>query len=163
VGFGCDLLSLAAGRQYQPCKTKDNLCNSLVESDVVILHGAPVPPLECNCGWTTVYLENFPRKSGHHALESLVAGGEVRVLGTVELIRSDDGIVSTDLEHMLSSLRWSSVDSKGVVRMVDGTPVLQARLERCFNLPVLDEVLYQLRQATGCMVHLLPWKMSQLI
>ena len=61
---------------------------------------------------------------------------------------------------MLGGLRWASVDSEGVVRVVDGTPVLQAGFEGGFNLPVLDEVLHQLRQATGGVVHLLAYMMG---
>jgi hypothetical protein len=115
-----------------------------------------VSPLERN-GWrTTVDLKNFPCKRGHHALESLVTRSEVRVLRAVEFVRSNDGIVSTDLEHVLGRLWWTSVDSEGVVRVVDGTPVFEARLERSFDLPVLDKVLHELRQATGCVVRLLP-------
>jgi hypothetical protein len=65
--------------------------------------------------------------------------------------------VRSDLEHVLSSLRRPSVDSKAVVIMVDGAPILQVGLERRLNLPVLDQVLDQVRETASRMRGLLSW------
>jgi len=127
----------------------------LIEAHVVILHHPPVPPLKGDSWRATVDFDNFPRKSWHHALESLVAGGKVGVLGTVVLVRSNDGIVRADLQHVLTRLRWSAIDREAVILVVDGAPVLETRLERGLDFPVLDEVLDQLWQAASSMVHLL--------
>lgn len=129
--------------------------NVLIESYVVILHGPPVPPLERHSRWATVNLKDFPSESWHHALEGFVAGSKVRVLRAVKLVRCNDSIVSTDLEHVFGGLRRSTIDGERIVLVVNGTPVFQAGLEGCFDFPILDKILNELRETAGCMVHLL--------
>lgn len=125
----------------------------LVEPDVIILHHTPVSPLESYFRRTTVHLQDLPSKRRHHSLEGLVTGREVRVLGAVVLVRRDDGIVSAHLEHVLGSLRWTAIDCKGVVLVVYGAPVGQARLEGGLDFPILDKVLDKLWKTTGFVVH----------
>lgn len=96
-------------------------------------------------GWGTgVDLEHLPREGGHHAFEGLVALLKVVVCRTVVLVARDDGIVGADLEHVVSGLRGAAVDREGVDRPVYGPPVVEVRLVRCFNLPVLDELLHEI-------------------
>lgn len=102
-----------------------------------------------------VDFEHLPSKGGHHALEGLVAGGEVGVLGAVVLVGSNDSVVGANLEHMLRALRRLAIDGEGVVGGINGPPVLEAGLERGLDLPVFDQVLDQLDEAPGFMVHLL--------
>lgn len=74
----------------------------LVETDIVILHLAPVSPSKGHLRRPTVHLEHLPRKRRHHALERLVRRGEIRRSGAVVLVRGrDDGVVGPDLEHVL--------------------------------------------------------------
>ena len=59
-----------------------------------------MPPFEGDRWWTTVHLDDLPSKRRHHSLESLVARGKVGVLRTIVLVRLNDGVVSTDIEHV---------------------------------------------------------------
>jgi hypothetical protein len=111
VGLRCDLLAL------------------VVDADVVVLHDAPVAPPEADGRRPAVYLQNLPCEGGHHALEGLVAARKVRVVGRVVLVRCDDGIVRADLKHGLSAFGLGAIDSKRVVLVVDGSPVLESGLE----------------------------------
>ena len=126
--------------------------NILVKPDIIILHRTPMAPFEGDCWWATVHLKYLPSKRGHHALESLVAGCEVGIRRAVVLIGFDDGVVSANIEHVFRGLGTASVHSKGVVLVIDGSPVLQTRFEGCFDLPILDQVLDELRQAASDMV-----------
>lgn len=49
----------------------------LIEANVVVGHGSPVPPLETYDGWRAVDLNHFPCECWHHPLERFVAGVEV--------------------------------------------------------------------------------------
>jgi len=82
-------------------------------------------PPERDLWWSTVDFNDLPCECGHHALECLVAGGKVRVFWAVVFIRGDDGVVGPDLKHLLSCLRRVSINCKGVVGVVDGSPVRQ--------------------------------------
>lgn len=95
-------------------------------------------PSETDLGRSRKHLENLPRKSGHHALEGLVAGVEGRVEGAVELIGFDDGIVGAHVEHVLACLGRTAIDREGVVGHVDGAPVFEFCLVGRLDLPVLD-------------------------
>ena len=108
-------------------------------------------PLESHDWRPAIHLEHLPRKGGHHALESLVAGCEVRVLRAVEVIGRDDGVVCPDFQHVLGGLRWAAVDGERVVGPVDGSPVGDVALEAGFQFPVLDEVLDEVWEG-GCIV-----------
>ncbi len=59
---------------------------------------------------------------------------------------SNDGVVGADLEHVLTSLGWAAVDGEGVVFSIDRPPLSKLGLVRGLNLPVLDEVLHQIRE-----------------
>lgn len=98
-----------------------------------------------------VHFKNFPSKGWHHTLESLMARIEVWILRTVIIIGGNDSIVCTDIEHMLCRLRWSAIDRESIVGTVDCSPVFNMRFERCFDLPVLDQILNQIRE-TCCFV-----------
>ena len=75
-------------------------CNILIETNVIVLHHPPMPPFEGDRWWTTVHLDYLPSKCGHHSFEGLVAGCKVGVLWTIVLVRLNDGVVSTDMEHV---------------------------------------------------------------
>jgi hypothetical protein len=49
-------------------------------------------------------------------------------------------------------LRWTAVDGKCVLAVVDGPPVLDPGFETRFDLPVLDQVLDQVRKTAGGVV-----------
>ncbi len=80
VSLGCDLLALTVQRSavksvVEPVCQKR--CNILIEPNVIVLHLAPMPPLERYRRGAAVHFEHFPRERWHHAFESLVAGGKV--------------------------------------------------------------------------------------
>lgn len=113
--------------------------HSLIQGNVILLHFAPVAPLEGDDRGPAVNLEDLPGESGHHALEGLVTRGEVGAARAVPGVgRADDGVVRADLEHVLGGLRRPAVDGKRVDLRVHGPPVAQIRLERGLDLPVLD-------------------------
>lgn len=129
--------------------------DELIEPNVIILHLPPVTPSEGHRGWTAVNLYNLPSKSWHHTLECLMGRCEIGIGRAVKFIRSNDGVISAHLEHILRGLRWPSVDRKGIVGMVNGPPILQVGFERSLDFPILDEIFHQRWQA-GCFVgHLL--------
>lgn len=123
----------------------------LVPTDIVLLHGTPVPPAERHDGRPAVDLEDLPGKGRHHALEGLVARGKVRVPGAVVFVGGDDGVVSPDPDHGLGRLGWAAIDGKCVRLGVHGPPVGDGRLERGLDLPVLDQVLDQILEGAGSM------------
>jgi len=127
----------------------------LVETDIVVLHGTPMSPLEGDFRRTTIDFQHLPRKGWHHTLEGLVATREVRVYRTVVLIWRNDGIVCSNLEHVLACLTWTSIDGKGVLAVVDCSPIRELRLEGRFDFPVFDEILDHRFEAASYMVHLL--------
>ena len=53
---------------------------------------------------------------------------------------------------MCGVLRWTTVDGKCVLAVVDGPPVLDSGFETRFDLPVLDQVLDQVRETAGGVV-----------
>ena len=55
--------------------------------------------------------------------------GEIALLRVIEVVRSDDGVVGSDLQHVFGGLWWSTVDGEGVVGAVDGAPVANVGLE----------------------------------
>lgn len=126
--------------------------NSLIETNIVVLHHTPVAPLESYPRWSAVHLHHLPRKGGHHALEGFVTGGEIRVLWAVVLVRCNDGIVRSDFEHVLSGLGRATIDGERVVFVIDGPPVFQPRFERGLYFPVLDKILHELWQRASGMV-----------
>lgn len=97
--------------------------DKLIEPNVIILHLAPVTPFEGNRWRTAINLEDLPRKCRHHPLECLMRGCKVGMSRAVELVRGDNGVVGTDLEHIFSGLRWPSVDGEGIISMIDSSPV----------------------------------------
>lgn len=126
----------------------------LVEANIVVLHGAPMSPLEGYFWRTTVNFQHLPRKGWHHTLERLVAACEVRVHRTVVLVRRNDGIVCSNLEHVLAGLTWTSINRKGVLAVVDCSPIRELGLERCFDFPVFDEILNHRFEAASGVIHL---------
>ena len=101
----------------------------LIKTDIVVLHGTPMSPLEGDLWRSTVDFQHLPCKGWHHTLERLMAACEIRVDRTVVLIWRNDGIVCSDLEHVLACLAWTSIDGKGVLAVVDCSPIRQFRLE----------------------------------
>lgn len=99
-----------------------------------------MPPLESHHWWATVNLQNLPSKRGHHSLECLMAGCEVRVLGAIVFVGRDNRIVGADPEHVFGRLWRTAVNRKSVVGTVDCTPIADVAFEACFYLPVLDEI-----------------------
>lgn len=110
----------------------------IVKSNILILHHAPVAPLESYNGRSTVHFQNLPCEGRHHPLERLVAGRKVGILRAVELVGRNDGIVGTNFEHVLCRLGWAAIDGEGVVGTVNGSPVGNIALEACFDFPVFD-------------------------
>lgn len=53
---------------------------------------------------------------------------------------------------MRGVLRWTAVDGKCVLAVVDGPPVLDPGFETRLDLPVLDQVLDQVRKTAGGVV-----------
>src|SRR4051794_34371631 len=102
--------------------------NLLIETGVILLHGAPVAPAEGHRRWAAEDLENLPCKGRHHAFESLVAGVKARMKRAVELVGLNDGIVCSDLEHVFAGLWWAAVDREAVVGGVNGAPILEVHL-----------------------------------
>jgi hypothetical protein len=125
--------------------------NSLIQSNVVVFHSPPMAPLESDYRRSTIHFQDLPCKSWHHALESLMAGGKVRLLRTVEIIGSDYCVVGADFEHMLSGLRRASIDRKSIIGSIDGSPVADVTFKACFDLPILYEVLDKIRKTCGLM------------
>lgn len=155
MGLDGDFLALASLHVSYCSTCHANEHDLLIEPHIIILHLAPVPPSKCHLRRPTIHLEHLPRKMRHHPLERLVARRKVLRCRAVVLVRRDDGIVSTDFEHVLCRLRRPAVDGEGVVGMVDGAPVGKARLEGRFDFPVLDEVLHELWETAGDVVRLL--------
>jgi hypothetical protein len=63
-----------------------------------------------------------------------------------------DGMGETDLEHIFCTLGLGAVDCEGVVFVVDGAPIVDGRLERGFDFPVLDEVLHEFGERAGFVI-----------
>lgn len=135
----------------------------LIETDIVILHGTPVSPLEGDLGRTAIDFKDLPCEGWHHTLECFVAACKVRVHGTVVFVRRNDGVVCSDLEHMFACLARTSIDRKGVFGVVDGSPIGELGLERGFDLPVLDEVLNHGLEAASRVIRLFSFRNISLL
>jgi len=46
--------------------------------------------------------------------------------------------VCADLQHVLGSLCWPSIDGEGVLLVINRSPVLDICLEGSLDLPILD-------------------------
>lgn len=141
MSFGGHLFSLATDSLV--CVSIMMKLHLLVIRDIVVLHVTPVSPSEPNLRRRAIDLKYLPSKGRHHPLERLVAHRDVVVLWTIVLVGSEDRIVRSLLEHIVG-LQWRrTIHGKRILILVDGSPVLKPRLERCFNLPILDQVLHK--------------------
>lgn len=126
--------------------------NSLIETDIILLHSAPVSPPEAHLRGPRKDLEHLPRKGRHHPLEGLVAGVEGRVERAVVLVGLNDRVVSADVEHVLAALRGSAIDGEGVVGYVDCAPVFELGLVGRLDLPVFDQFFDEVWEGAGGVV-----------
>ena len=78
--------------------------HSLIEPHIIILHDAPMSPPKTDRRWSTIHLQHLPSKRRHHSLKRLMAARKIAILGAVVLVGRDDGIVRSELEHVLSGL-----------------------------------------------------------
>lgn len=61
---------------------------------------------------------------------------------TIIFIWGNDSIIGTDPEHMFGRLRRTSVDGEGIFVMIDSAEVGELGFKRCFDFPVLDQILH---------------------
>lgn len=95
----------------------------LIPAYIVTSHHSPMPPIHGYLWWTSVYFRDLPCKIWHHISKGLVALFEIRIVGIIPLIRRYDRVVRSNLEHVFPILFWPTVDRKGIVVRVDGSPV----------------------------------------
>ena len=94
-----------------------------VNTGIISLHHTPVPPLEDHGRRTTIYLQHLPCERRHHPFKSFMTRCQIQMFRAVEFIRArDDGIISSDFEHVLTRLGRRTVHGKGVRRGINGTP-----------------------------------------
>lgn len=98
-------------------------------------------PTESQVWRLAVYCYYLPSEDRHHALERLVAYREVRMLRAIVLAGCQDGVVGPELQHMVCFLWLASIHAKGVLIVVDSSPVGKPCFEGRLDFPVFYQVL----------------------
>jgi hypothetical protein len=105
-----------------------------------------VAPLEHNGGRSGIDFEHLPSESRHSALENHVRLVVAAMVRAIVFVGGNESIVRANLGHVLCGLGLLSIHEEPVLAGVDCAEILGIGLERRFNLPILDQILHEVRK-----------------